>query len=264
MTEQAWFDIRDFAREIASRAGSELRSRFGRMHTVRTKSSDKDLVTEADLASERLLLEAIRSRFPTHAILAEETQARTARDAEWLWMVDPLDGTTNYAHGFPVWCVSIGVQHRGRMVAGVTYDPMRDEMFHAVSSGGAWLGEEPIRVSETDRLAKGLLATGFAYDAATNLDNNLPEFGRMILRAQGVRRAGSAALDLAYVAAGRFDGYWEFRLSPWDWAAGSLLVQEAGGRLTDVRGGPWRTGVDSIVASNGRIHDELVQVLARR
>jgi myo-inositol-1(or 4)-monophosphatase len=263
MADQSWYDVRDLAREIARRSGELIREGYGRLHSVRTKTSEKDLVTEVDLASEQLLLDAIRARYPGHGILAEETQAGAKLDSEWLWMVDPLDGTTNYAHGFPVCAVSIGVQFRGRVVAGVVYDPLRNEMFHAVAGGGAWLGDEPLQVSTVDRFSRGLVATGFGYDRATNPDNNLGEFNRVLMKAQVVRRAGSAALDLAYVAAGRLDAYWEFRLYPWDWAAGSLLVTEAGGRISDVHGGVWRIGSCTMAASNGRIHDDLLTILAR-
>ena len=175
--------------------------------------------------------------------------------------MDPLDGTTNYAHGFPVFCVVLAVQRQEETILGVIYDPLRDELFTARQGRGATLNGRPLRVSNVARLAESLVATGFAYRRASLKDNNLPEFGRVMPRVQGVRRAGSAALDLAYLAAGRLDGYWEAHLSPWDWAAGALMVCEAGGTVTDREGHPWQVGCPNIVASNGRIHQELLAVL---
>ena len=269
------------ALELARKAGEELRQGFGHVKQIRRKGA-VDLVTEYDLRSERLILEAIRQAFPQDAILSEEAGQVSLGDV--CWMVDPLDGTTNFAHVLPMFCVSIACTQHGAPALGVIYDPLREELFQALAGGGASLnGEplreelfqalagggaslngEPLRVSETGSLQEALLVTGFPYDIRTNPQNNLDHYSRLALLSLGVRRLGSAALDLAYVAAGRFDGYWELRLNPWDWAAGVLLVQEAGGRATDFRGSEQvLVGADSLVATNGRVHDELRAALNR-
>jgi len=249
------------ALELARKAGEELRQGFGHVKQIRRKGA-VDLVTEYDLRSERLILEAIRQAFPQDAILSEEAGQVSLGDI--CWMVDPLDGTTNFAHALPMFCVSIACTQHGAPALGVIYDPLREELFQALAGGGASLNGEPLRVSETDSLQEALLVTGFPYDIRTNPQNNLDHYSRLALLSLGVRRLGSAALDLAYVAAGRFDGYWELRLNPWDWAAGVLLVQEAGGRATDFRGSEQvLVGADSLVATNGRIHGELLAALSR-
>lgn len=254
----------DFALETARQAGRLLCDFYHRRHTVRHKSSEIDLVTEADLASERLIVDAIRTRFPSHAILSEEglgdLQA-AAGETPCLWVVDPLDGTVNYAHGYPTWGVSLALVERARVVLGVTHDPMRDEVFWAEQGGGAWLNSESIQVSDVSELRGALVATGFAYKRAMLDDNNLAEFGAVMPRVQGVRRAGAAVLDLAHLAAGRLEAYWEMHLQPWDWAAGWLLVREAGGAVTDILGEPWRLQTNNIAASNGTVHDELLACL---
>ncbi len=257
-------DALDFALETAHQAGLLLREMHGRQRTVAHKSGDSDLVTEADIASERLIVNAIRARFPRHSILSEEglgDPAVTARDTSWLWIVDPLDGTVNYAHGYPVWGVSLALAQWGRPVLGVTCDPLRDEVFWAEQGRGAWLNGESIQVSQVHKLADALLATGFAYQRASLNDNNLAEFGAVMPRVQGVRRAGAAVLDLAHLAAGRLDAYWEMHLQPWDWAAGWLLVREAGGVVTGINGEPWTFETDNITASNGVLHSELLSLL---
>jgi myo-inositol-1(or 4)-monophosphatase len=283
----------DFALETVRQAGRVLRdyARFppaGPSSTgqgaawptsgldVGHKSTEIDLVTEADLASERLIVDAIRARFPEHSILSEEGLGDLEAHAESaanLWLVDPLDGTVNYAHGFPFWSVSIALAERGQVVLGVSYDPVRDEIFWAERGGGAWRQDaasrtgdkERLQVSSADRLRDALLATGFAYKRATlgATQNNLAEFDAMMPRVQGVRRAGTAVLDMAYVAGGRLDGYWEMHLNPWDWAAGWLLVEEAGGTVTDLEGNRWSLGKKALVASNGQLHDKLLEVFER-
>jgi myo-inositol-1(or 4)-monophosphatase len=257
-------DTLEFAIDTARRAGQVL-CRFSRQrHTVSSKSTEIDLVTEADLASEQLIVDAIRGQFPAHKVLSEEGLGdlqSMARDIPWLWLVDPLDGTVNYAHGFPIWGVSLSLAEGGQVILGVIYDPLRDQMFWAERGQGAWCNGERICVSTTKRLQDALVATGFAYRRATLADNNLAEFGAIMPRVQGVRRAGAAILDLALLATGRLDAYWEMHLQPWDWAAGWLLVEEAGGLVTDVRGGPWALGMNNIAASNGHLHDELLAVL---
>jgi myo-inositol-1(or 4)-monophosphatase len=255
----------DFARNTAREAGVLLRKYTHRRHEVHTKSTEIDLVTEADLASERLIVAAIRHEFPHHTILAEEGQGdiqEMVGDAEHLWLVDPLDGTVNYAHGFPVWGVSLALAQRGQVVMAVSYSPLHDEMFWAERGKGAWLDGWRMRVSSAGQLRDALLATGFAYRRATLEDNNLAEFNAIMPRVQGLRRAGAAVLDMAYLACGRLDAYWEMHLKPWDWAAGWLLVEEAGGLVTDMRGEPWALSKDNIAASNGAaLHEKLLELL---
>jgi myo-inositol-1(or 4)-monophosphatase len=264
----------DFALETARKAGQLLCQFYHQRHTVTRKSSDIDLVTEADLASERLIVDAIRARYPDHSILSEEGMGDASGSAEgspqtalseipYLWLVDPLDGTVNYAHGFPIWGVTLALAERGQVVLGVIYDPVRDQIYWAERGQGAWFHGERLAVSGTARLRDALVATGFAYKRATLADNNLAEFAAVMPRVQGLRRAGAAVIDLAHLAAGRLDAYWEMHLQPWDWAAGWLLVEEAGGVVTGMRGEPWSLGMNSIVASNGAIHDELLSVLSQ-
>lgn len=243
--------------EIAREAGALLLPFFDRRVRIEYKG-EVDLVTEADRASERLIVERLRARFPDHAIVAEEGGGRAA-DSPYRWYVDPLDGTTNFAHGFPVFCVSIGLEKSGEIVAGVVYDPIRDELFTAESGSGALLNSRPIRISETAALSQCLLATGFPSNHR-HKNPNIHFYHQLNMRSHGVRRAGSAALDLCYVASGRLDAFWEFNLNPWDVAAGMLMVSEAGGRVTEMRGGAYWLTSDSILASNSRVHPALLQV----
>ena len=217
---------------------------------------DVDLVTEADRQSEKLITARIRERWPKHDILGEEG-TRTETGSEYRWYVDPLDGTTNFAHGYPVFNVSLGVEHKGELVAGVVFDPTRNELFAAEKGSGAWLNERRIKVSPVSTLGESLLATGFPSHKR-HQNPNIYLYHQITLRSHGVRRAGSAALDLASVACGRFDGFWEFNLNPWDTAAGVLLVREAGGVVSDFSGGPFQISSREVCASNGRIHDQLI------
>jgi len=244
---------------LARRAGGLLLNGYGRATQVRHKGA-VDLVTEYDLKSEELLVEGIRAAYPADAILSEEGGGGAGEGVRWL--VDPLDGTTNFAHGLPIFSISIACVRAEKLLLGVIYDPTREELFHSLAGEGAFLNEAPIQVSATTTLDESLLVTGFPYDIRTNPDNNLSYFNALAVRARAVRRLGSAALDLAYVAAGRFDGYWELRLNPWDWAAGVLLLREAGGRVTTLSEGEKLLDGDStLVATNGHIHDELLAVL---
>jgi myo-inositol-1(or 4)-monophosphatase len=219
-----------------------------------------DLVTEADRKSEATIIAAIRRHFPGDDILTEESQTdRTASPRRWI--IDPLDGTTNYAHRFPFWCVSIAFEVGGRMTLGAVNNPNLRELFFARRGKGAFLNGTRIRVSAQSRLEQSLLATGFPYDVHTSPQNNLEHFGRFIRRAQAVRRPGSAAMDLAYVACGRFDGFWEIKLKPWDMAAAALLVEEAGGAVSRFDGGPFDPYVPECLASNGQVHDAMIAVL---
>jgi myo-inositol-1(or 4)-monophosphatase len=252
----------NFAIQTAHEAGRILAERFGRILQISNKG-DIDLVTEADLASEKFIVERIQSYYPRHAILAEETDAAgatVASESEWKWIIDPLDGTTNYAHGYPCFCVSIGVERNGRIEMGVIYDPMREETFAVERGEGATLNGRSIHVSEIDDLNRALLCTGFPYDVRGRSDF-ARHFNNFIMHGQAVRRDGSAALDLAAVACGRFDGFWEEGLRPWDVAAGVLLVEEAGGRVSYYDGSPFNVYTPPILASNGLVHEAMMQVL---
>lgn len=240
---------------MAREAGRLLMSHFDRHIKIEYKG-DADLVTIADRQSEALILERIRAQFPTHDVMGEEG-TRIESGSDYKWYVDPLDGTTNFAHGFPVFCVSLGVYFRGRGVAGVIYDPTRDEMFSGEAGRGAELNGQKIHVSTTSRLADCLVGTGFPSHKR-HKNPNIHFYHQITLRTHGVRRAGSAALDLCNVAAGRFDGFWEFNLNPWDTAAGVLIAEEAGARITDFSGGPFQLNSRETLASNGRVHEALL------
>ena len=246
--------------EVIREAGILLAENFGKPQEIAFKGA-VHLVTAMDRASEDLIIARLKTAFPEDDILAEE-RAPEARRSENLWILDPLDATNNYAHGFPMFCVSIAFEQRGRVRLGAIYDPLREELFAAESGKGATLNGVPISVSTTPDLDRSLVATGFPYDKRESPVNNLDHFQRFALRVQGLRRGGSAALDLAYVAAGRLDGYWELKLSPWDVAAGALLVGEAGGRVTDFSGGGDFIYSGEIVAANAYIHREMLDTLA--
>ena len=255
-----WETILHLAITLARQAGAELRRRFGRQVII-TLKSELDPVTDADQAVETLIRQRIQARFPTHAIQGEE-QGETRAEGPLRWIVDPLDGTVNYAHSFPHFAVSIGVADTQAVQVGVVYDPMRDELFTARRGQSAWLNGVRLAVSGTTALQGALLATGFPYDRRHNADNNHREFVALNLASQGVRRAGSAALDLAYVASGRLDGYWEQRLGPWDVAAGALLVECAGGTLSTYDGTLFDGLGHQVVASNGHLHAAILAQLA--
>lgn len=252
-------DVLALAQRIAREAGAIQRDRFETGVAVRTKSSSIDLVTEVDLACEKALVGAIEEERPGDGILAEEGHGREAAGSPWRWVIDPLDGTTNYAHGYPRFCVSIGVEQDGVREVGVVYDPLLDELYHAVRGGGAWLGKRRLSVSPQQELGRALVATGFAYDVHRSSVDNAACFARMLKAARGIRRDGSAALDLCYVAAGRFDAYWELKLHPWDVAAGVLLVEEAGGRVTSADGGLVPPDGSSVVATNAHLHEAVME-----
>ncbi|MGI8812891.1 MAG: inositol monophosphatase family protein [Pyrinomonadaceae bacterium] len=250
----------NFAIETARDAGQLLLEKFGRVNVM--KKGDIDLVTDADHASEALIIERIRSYYPKHSILAEESGEAVIKDGDpnWKWIIDPLDGTTNYAHGYPCFCVTLAVEHDSEIVIGVTFDPTRNELFAAERGQGATLNGRPIRVSATDVLGDSLIVTGFPYNFKQKADFAKHLTGFM-LESRGVRRDGSAAIDMAYVACGRFDGFWEEGLNPWDVAAGTLLIAEAGGYVTYYDGSPFGVYEPPICASNGRIHSQMLDVL---
>ncbi len=250
----------NFAIETAREAGQILLERFGRKIKVSLKG-DVNLVTEADLASEKHIIEKIRSYHPKHAILAEESGETLIEGATaWKWIVDPLDGTTNYAHGYPCFCVTLALEHNGEIVVGVTFDPTRDELFAAEKGGCATLNNKPIRVSETEELKDALLVTGFPYNAR-ELEDFARHFTGFTYKSRGIRRDGSAAIDMAYVACGRFDGFWEEGLHAWDVAAGVLLIEESGGRVSYYDDLKFSIYKPPICASNGKIHAEMLEVL---
>jgi myo-inositol-1(or 4)-monophosphatase len=254
-------DLKDFAINIARDAGNLLAEKFNSKHEIHYKG-EINLVTEADKMSEDLIIAAINSSYPDHGILSEESPAQNSQ-AIMRWIIDPLDGTTNYAHGYPVFCVSIALENEGVIVLGVIYDPLREDMFVAERGKGAYLNGKKLKVSKTATLSRSLLATGFPYDIRTSKDNNLNHFNLMAVEAQAIRRAGAAALDIAYLAAGRFDGFWELKLMPWDMAAGCLMVEESGGIISNMSGGKCDITSPNILISNGLIHEQMISVFKR-
>jgi myo-inositol-1(or 4)-monophosphatase len=252
-------DFLTVAIDAARRAGGILRENIHGTREI-TFKGDINLATEMDMRSERLVVETLLASFPGHGIIAEEeTQIRN--ESGFQWIIDPLDGTTNYAHGYPCFSVSIALEHEGEIIVGVVYDPMRDELFSARKGSGAVLNGKKIRVSGIDTLIKSLLATGFPYDRKVSEKNNMDYFHDLLMASQEVRRDGSAALDLCYVASGRFDGFWELKLKPWDVAAGSLIVAEAGGMVSDLSGNAFALHAEEILASNGQIHGPMMETL---
>lgn len=251
--------------ELAIRAAREagaLLQDFAQRGFDVTHKGRINLVTEADLASEKHIVELIKQHYPTHRVVAEESwDGQHVVDDNHAWIIDPLDGTTNFSHGFPCYAVSIGVEHKGQAVAGVIYDPTRNELFAAERGAGATLNGKPIRVSEVATLEKALLVSGFPYDVRERLDEYLPAWGAFLKYSQAVRRFGAAAIDMSYVANGRLDGFWEHGLHAWDTAAGQVIVEEAGGRITQLNGSPFDNFKPSMLCTNGLIHDEMLAVL---
>lgn len=251
-----------FAREIAGEAGEILLKHYRRLKREDVSHKGRiDLVTVADRKSEEFLCKKIRGEYPDHGILSEETLDRRG-EFPYLWVIDPLDGTTNYAHSYPIFSVSIALFHRGECRLGVVNDPIKKDLFWAEKGKGAFLHDEPLHTSSNSSLDDSLLATGFAYARRETSNNNVNNFCTLVLQVQGLRRSGCASLDLAYVAAGWLDGFWEMHLNPWDVAAGALMVKEAGGRVTDFSGGGDFLYGRNIVASNGVIHEPILQKLA--
>lgn len=251
-------DLLAMATAIARNAGKLLLTHFREDHQI-SKKGRIDLVTEMDIKAEALIVDQIRRRFPDHEILAEE-QGYQAGNGPYKWIIDPLDGTTNYAHGYRFFSVSIAVEYERELVLGVVYDPVTEELFSATRGQGATLNNQPIHVSDEDQLIDSLLVTGFSYDRE-EIKKNLEFFNRMILHSRAIRRDGSAALDLCYVACGRFEGFWELSLNPWDVAAGRLIVEEAGGSVTTFRGSPSTIYEPELLISNGKIHSAMMALL---
>ena len=253
--------LRDAAIEIARDAGAILLEGYGRTHQPERKGRI-DLVTEFDRRSDAFVLSEIRRRFPGHAVLAEESGEHESPHAPVRWLVDPLDGTTNFAHNYPFFAVSVAAEREAVLQAGAVYDPVRDEMFAAAAGAGATLNGKSLHVSNVGRVEDALLVTGFPYDVRERPESYLRLFASFLTRAQGVRRDGSAALNLCYLAMGRFDGFWESHLSAWDMAAGVLLVREAGGRVTRYDAAPFVLVGRQILATNGALHEEMMRILA--
>lgn len=254
-------DLGKFAEDLARGAGEILRSNYGRKQSIHYKG-EINLVTEVDRQSEAYLMGRIRSAFPDHGILSEES-SEVLSPSPYRWIVDPLDGTTNYAHNYPCFCVSIAVERNGELLAGAVFDPLLEELFTATPGKGAFRNGERIHVSATEKLRQSLLATGFAYDVKTSRDNNLEFFREFVFTGQAIRRDGSAALDMCYLACGRFDGFWELKLRPWDTAAGLLILTEAGGVATRLDGSSYDIHQPDILASNGRIHGQMLDVVRK-
>lgn len=251
--------IMDVAVEAAKEAGSYAASHIDKLKEISHKDGINNLVTDVDKTSEKMIIERIKSNFPGHSVLAEES-GEHAPGGEVKWIIDPLDGTVNYAHGFPIYCVSIGVSINDSITLGVVYDPSRDELFSSIEGGGAFLNGKKIKVSNRRHLQESLIATGFAYNPDGRVAN-IAYFKKMLQVAQAVRRAGSAALDLCYVACGRLDGFWELGLCPWDTAAAQLIVKEAGGQISKFNGDEWNIYDKEITASNSLIHEELIKAI---
>lgn len=245
--------------EAALKAGRMLRENLGTSREIMYKG-EVDLVTNFDHQSQQMIYDHLVHNFPDHDFIAEEGLDEEKGSA-YRWIFDPLDGTTNYAHGFPVFSVSIALEFEGQIICGVVYDPMREEIFSGAKDDGAYLNGERIKVSVMDDLNKSLLATGFPYDLRESEENNIDHFNRFVTRAQAIRRCGSAALDLCYVASGRFDGFWELKLKPWDVAAASLIVSEAGGHMSDFRNGEFSIYCQETLGTNGLIHRQMLDVL---
>jgi myo-inositol-1(or 4)-monophosphatase len=254
--------ILSLAIEAAKQAGIFLKENIDNITSIEEKSTEINLVTDIDKRSETMIIGMIKDRFPEHEIIAEESGKSTGT-SDYRWIVDPLDGTTNYTHGLPLFCVSIGVEYKGEMIAGVIYDPMREELFSAEEGSGAFLNGKQIQVSSEARLIRSLLITGFPYNIHENPNRAIEHFNNFIYEAQAVRRLGSAAIDMAYVACGRAEGFWEVHLHPWDMAAAIVIIREAGGMVTDFSGKPMNVYTPNIVASNGKVHAELLRVLSK-
>lgn len=249
--------------EAALEAGKFLKESVGSILEVEQKlGQETNLVTQIDKKAEEIIISKIRRKYPDHDFLAEESGSHN-KQSEVRWVIDPLDGTLNFTHGMPLFSVSIAVEVRGEVVAGVVYEPNLDELFTAEKGKGAFLNKKPIHVSKVDRLIESMMATGFPYTIRDNPDHAIQHFVNVLMEVQGVRRLGSAAVDLCYVACGRFEGFWEVSLNPWDMAAAVLFIQEAGGRFTDLRGAPSSIYNKQILATNGLVHDRMIEILAQ-
>jgi myo-inositol-1(or 4)-monophosphatase len=254
-------ELKRIALKAVREGGTILMEYFGKVKSIDYKG-EINLVTEVDRRSEEVILSIIKESYPDHRILAEET-GDSGVSSSFKWIIDPLDGTTNYAHGYPCFCVSLAIEHEGEVIYSTVYDPVREELFTAEKGKGVYLNGKAIKVSSTKQLNQSLLCTGFPYDVKDDMNSNILDFRNFLMKALAVRRDGSAALDLCYTATGRFDGFWEQKLHPWDVAAGGLLVKEAGGKLSNFKGGNFSIYDIEIVASNGLIHNQMIETLSR-
>jgi myo-inositol-1(or 4)-monophosphatase len=249
--------------EAALEAGKYLKENVGKIRYIERKAGQEtNLVTEIDKKAEEMIIGKIKNKFPSHDFLCEESGSAEIQ-SEYRWIIDPLDGTVNYTHGLPIFCVSIGLEYNGKIVLGVVYDPSLDELFTAEKGKGAWLNKQPLQVSKISTLIESIVVTGFPYTINKNPEPDITHFRNFVIEAQAVRRLGSAALDLSYVACGRFDGFWEGSLNPWDMAAGVLLVTEAGGHWTDYLGAPSSVYNKQMLATNGLVHEQMIKVLKK-
>jgi myo-inositol-1(or 4)-monophosphatase len=247
--------------QLAALNASDIHMKyFGKHKEIEHKLNEFDLVTNADKESEEIIIKTIRNKFAHHNVLSEEFN-NDIETAEFTWIIDPLDGTTNYAHNYPQFCVSIGLMHRGDIIVGVVYDPVKNELFHAIKGSGAFLNTREIKVSSVKKVSESLLATGFPYDRRNKKANNMDYFEAFSYKAQAIRRPGSAALDLCYLACGRFDGFWELKLAPWDTAAGAIIVKEAGGIVSNFFSDSFDIFTKHIIASNPYIYDEMTTII---
>lgn len=246
--------------EVTRLAGEIVRTGFGKNFSIETKTNDSNIVTDIDKKSEEAIINYINKKFPSHGILAEESGA-DLKNSEYIWVVDPIDGTTNFAHGLPIFSVSIGLTKNGKTICGAVYDVMRDMMYSAELGSGSFVNWEKIRVTDNSNMAKSVLVTGFPYNIKDNPDNAVEKFTAFLNSCRAVRRLGSAAIDLCYLAQGIFDGFWEVSLHPWDFCAGQLIVEEAGGKVTDFNNNQLTINSSQLLASNNRIHEKMLQIL---
>ncbi|PZF70999.1 inositol monophosphatase family protein [Taibaiella soli] len=253
-------EVRDVLNEAAHAAGSIILEYFQGSFRIEKKDSVNNLVTEVDKLSEKVIIDIIKKYFPDHSIISEEV-GELMQDSDYQWIIDPIDGTVNFAHGIPICCVSIGVRYKNEMLYGVVYNPMMDEFFFAEKDNGAYLNDEPISVSEKSDFETACLVTGFPYKWPVSKEHPIRVFERFIMQGLPVRRLGSAAIDLCWVACGRFDGFWEYNLNSWDVAAGYLIVQEAGGKITNFQGEQYSVFDKETLATNGLIHDEMLRLI---
>jgi myo-inositol-1(or 4)-monophosphatase len=249
------------AKEAALEAGEIHLTYFDKNKEISHKFNEFDLVTNADKMAEERIISIISGHFPDHGLLGEESGSHKGNSSDYTWVIDPIDGTTNYAHRFPHFAVSIGLLYQNKLYLGVVYDSFKNEMFWAVKGSGAYLNSDPIEVSKINSLNKSLLATGFPYERSTILEENLEYFRKFVYKAQAVRRPGAASLDLCYVACGRLDGFWELNLAPWDTAAGACIIQEAGGTVTNFETKEFDIHTKNVIASNTLIHDQMLEII---
>ena len=250
----------DFTREIAFESGKVLNNYFGNIKSINKKTTSIDLVTEADLSSERILIDKIQKKYPNHTIITEESHLKD-KNSDFRWIIDPLDGTTNFVHNLPIFAVSIGLQYKEKTILGVVYNPAADKMFYASNNNGAYLNEKIINTSSSNTLSDSLIVTGFPYIHDDRWDVSFDIFKTVYSKTRGIRRLGAAALDLCFVAMGRFEGFYEFNLKPWDICAGSIIAEEAGAKVTDWNNETLPFSGERILATNGKIHQEMVAIL---